>query len=68
MEMQVGDNSYIDELSTIQAVKGNKVKIGKSCQISHNVRVYTSTDIADQYFSLKNRLVKNADVIIGNFV
>ncbi|MBB1194695.1 acyltransferase [Flavobacterium sp. SOK18b] len=67
-EIHIGENSYIGELSTIQAVKGNKVKIGKNCQISHNVRVYTSTDIADQDFSLKNRLVKNADVIIGDFV
>ncbi|TRX34801.1 acyltransferase [Flavobacterium sp. ZT3R18] len=67
-DIVIGDSSYIGELSTIQVVKGNSVKIGKGCQISHNVRVYTSTDIADQDFSLENRLKKSANVIIGDFV
>jgi len=67
-EIAIGDNSYIGELSTIQAVKGCKVKIGKNCQISHNVRIYTETDISDQDFSLEGRLTKKGSVIIGDFV
>jgi maltose O-acetyltransferase len=67
-EIVIGDNSYIGELSTIQAVKGCKVKIGKNCQISHNVRIYTETDTSDQDFSHEIRLTKKGSVIIGDFV
>ena len=51
-----------------QAVKENTVKIGKNCQISHNVRIYTETDVADQDFSNEIRLTKKANVIIGDYV
>jgi maltose O-acetyltransferase len=67
-EIIIGKNSYIGELSTIQATYGCRVIIGDNCQISHNVRMYTSTDISDQDFSNKLRLEKKGDVIIGDFV
>jgi maltose O-acetyltransferase len=63
-----GDNSYIGTNSTIQLNKGNKVKIGDFCQISHNVRMYTSTDIADQDFLSGERKTKSGDIIIGDGV
>lgn len=67
-EIQVGDHSYIGDYSTIQAFKGFKVKIGISCQISHNVRIYTMTDVADQDFSKPARASKGGDVIISDYV
>ncbi len=36
--LDLGENSYIGTNSTIELNKGNKVKIGKECQISHNVK------------------------------
>lgn len=66
--IEVGDDSYIGEYSTVQAITGSKVVIGKNCQISHNVRMYTSTDIADQDFSKEHRLSKSGDIIISDFV
>jgi maltose O-acetyltransferase len=64
----IGNNSYVGEYSTWQAVKGYKVQIGEGCQISHNVRCYTQTAIADANFSVKPVPSKEGDVIIGNYV
>lgn len=47
-----GQNSYIGELSTLQASEGYEINIGNHCSISHNVRVYTQTSIADNDFSI----------------
>ncbi len=65
-EIELSENSYIGTNSTIQLNKGNKVKIGRKCQISHNVRMYTSSDIADQDFLLDERKSKCGDIFIGN--
>lgn len=65
--VEVGENSYIGELSTIQAVGGCTVKIGSDCQISHNVRIYTQSAVADSDFSLKPVPDKQGDVVIGDF-
>jgi maltose O-acetyltransferase len=67
-EIITGKNSYIGELSTVQATVGCKVIIGDNCQISHNVRIYTSSDVSDQDFSNQLRLEKKGDVFIGDFV
>jgi maltose O-acetyltransferase len=67
-EIIVGDDSYIGEYSTIQAIAEYKVIIGNKCQISHNVRIYTGTDQADQDFSLSDRIAKNGNVIIEDYV
>lgn len=65
----LGDKSYIGELSSIQACEGQKVVIGKNCRISHNVRIYSSSAIANQDFSqFDNLIVKKGDVIIGDNV
>lgn len=68
-EILCGNDSYIGNYSSIQAEKGNKVIIGDNCAISHNVRMYTSTYVADQDFTNnKKRDVRRGDVIIGNGV
>lgn len=68
-EIICGDNSYIGNFSTIQSSEGYKVEIGKNCAISHNVRIYTTTYIADQDFNdFENREIKGANVFIGNGV
>jgi maltose O-acetyltransferase len=64
-----GENSYIGNYSTIQAADQCKVVIGNNCSISHNVRIYTSSNVTDQ--DLNNNLPKEkvqGDVIIGNGV
>lgn len=67
-EIILGNNSYIGELSTIQAYKGFKVIIGENTMISHNVRIYTQTLESDQDFSIAELIQKNGDVLIGNHV
>lgn len=63
----MGEDSYIGNLSTITAIKGYNVIIGKGCAISHNVRIYTSTYHADVDLSEKNIPKKYADVVIGDY-
>lgn len=42
-------------------------KIGKNCQISHNVRIYTTSLNAEEYIKGR-KIYKNGNVIIGNNV
>jgi maltose O-acetyltransferase len=67
-EIIIDRDSYMGSYSTIQSSKGYQVKIGKKCKISHNVRIYTSTLIADQDLSLSPLLEKKGNVMIGNYV
>jgi len=67
-ELIFGENSYIGELSTCQSTKDYKISIGERCKISHNVRIYTQSAIADYDFSMQNIPQKKGDVIINNFV
>ncbi|MBC7744356.1 MAG: acyltransferase [Flavobacterium sp.] len=66
-QIDCGPNSYIGDYSTIQAYDNCKVVIGKRSQISHNVRIYTCSDVADQDFSKEERAIKMGDVIIGDY-
>lgn len=59
-------NSYIGRYSSIQSFKGCTVKVGKHCQISHFVKIYTISDIADQDFSQLERLKTHGNVTIGD--
>ena len=64
-----GENSYIGNYSTIQASENNRVVIGDNCAISHNVRIYTASNVSNQ--NLNSTDVKQkvqGDVIIGNGV
>lgn len=63
-----GQNSYIGSHSYVQSVLGHKVTIGKNCAISHNVKIYTRSYLADQDFNQLNRLDKCGDVVIGDGV
>lgn len=65
--IEVGENSYIGELSTVQVARGRVVKIGSGCRISHNVRIYTHTAVADADFSQSHVPEKQGDVVIGDF-
>jgi maltose O-acetyltransferase len=65
----LGNESYIGTNSTIELAKGQKVVIGNRCQISHNVRMYTSSADPDQDFNIeKIKPSKLGDIIIGNGV
>ena len=64
-----GANTYIGNYSTMQAYQNCKVKIGKNCSISHNVRIYTMSNISDQDFNVEGeKIKKKADVIIEDGV
>ena len=63
----LGEGSYIGRGSTIQAATGHKVSIGAGCAISHNVRIYTTSNIADQDFSGVKK-VRMANVLIHDQV
>lgn len=65
----LGRNSYIGDYSTIQSSLNYKVVVGENCSISHNVRIYTSSNVTDQNMNTsKNKQIKFGDVIIGNGV
>jgi len=63
-----GDNSYIGTFSTIQAGKNCIVKIGKNCQLSHNVRIYTTSNVSNQDFSNIAQEKRTGSVYIGDYV
>lgn len=63
----LGKDSYIGDFSTIQSSPDHKVVIGKKCSISHNVRVYTESNVADQDFSLGKLITKTGDVVIEDY-
>jgi maltose O-acetyltransferase len=67
-EISIESHSYIGAFSTIQASKGYEVKIGKHCKISHNVRMYTQTSIADWDFSVEPIPQKFGSIEIGDYV
>lgn len=68
-QISISNGSYIGSYSTIQSIKGKVVEIGKNVQISHNVRMYTSTDLVDQDFAnATNRIQKSGNIVIGNGV
>lgn len=53
----------------MQLTKGSLIKIGENCQISHNVRMYTSSADPDQDFTLpKVKPNKVGSIIIGDGV
>lgn len=66
-KIEVGADSYIGELSTVQATSGCVVKVGSGCRISHNVRIYTQSTVADADYSLAHVPRKEGDVVIGDF-
>lgn len=65
--IKAGPESYIGELSTLQAAKGCCIDIGTLCKISHNVRVYTQTAVADHDFSLGDLPQKFGNVKFGDY-
>ena len=68
-EVKLGNDSYIGSYSTIQLTEGHKVVIGSHCQISHNVRMYTSSADPDQNFTIpKIKPSKTGDITIGDGV
>lgn len=68
--ISIDRNSYIGRNSTIEAAKGCTVKIGKNCSISHNFKLYTSSNDPDQNFNdtslIRNK--KKGNVYIGDGV
>ena len=66
--IELGDRSYVGELSTIQASAGHAVRVGRLCRISHNVRIYTETSSADADFLAGQEVPIRADVGIGDGV
>lgn len=68
-EINCGMNSYIGEYSTVQSSLGYSVCIGENCAISHNVRIYTCSNLSNQNFNTtkpKEKIFGN--VSIGNGV
>lgn len=68
-QLELGPDSYLGSFSSINATAGCSVIIGKGCAISHNVRIYTMTDDADQIFDGRaSRKTRIGNVRIGDFV
>lgn len=67
-EIVLGADSYIGELSTVQASAGYRVEVGRRCRISHNVRIYTMTSEADSDFRDGDGTPVHGNVRIGDGV
>jgi maltose O-acetyltransferase len=68
-EIELGQDSYIGNYSTLQLTLGCRIVIGNNCHISHNVRMYTASNDPDQDFvKEKAKPAKKGDIIIGNGV
>jgi maltose O-acetyltransferase len=63
-----GKNTYVGSYSTFQLAENCEIIIGEGCRISHNVRVYTSSYVADADFSSNEVPKKKESVRIGNYV
>lgn len=63
----LGKDSYVGRGSTIESAAGHIVRIGAGCAVSHNVRIYTTSSLADQDFSGVKR-AQNGDVRIDDYV
>ena len=66
--IEVGTDSYIGSLSTVQVCAGHRVRIGRRCRIAHNVRIYTQTAPSDTDFLDGDGAALQADVEIGDGV
>ena len=66
--IECGSNSYIGENSGIQAYTGCRVEIGRNCMISHNVRIYTQSNISNWDFSNYPIPEKVGNVIVEDYV
>jgi maltose O-acetyltransferase len=67
--IDIGENTYIGRLSTIQVSKGFKVKIGKNCKIGPFFSVWTqSTNVDHDYNNSEEITPKIGDIIIGDAV
>ncbi len=66
-KISAGPSSYVGGFSTLQAAKAYSITIGKKCKISHNVRIYTQSAIADFDFSLSNNPQKYGDVTLEDY-
>jgi maltose O-acetyltransferase len=67
-EIVLGADSYIGELSSIQASSGQRVTIGRRCRLSHNLRLYTETSDADSNFLHGDSIPIRGDITIGDGV
>jgi maltose O-acetyltransferase len=64
----LGAKSYIGDNSTLSVNKGFQIVIGENCKMSHNIKMYSNSFIADQDFSVPILQEKNGDILIGNHV
>lgn len=62
-----GEGSYIGDRSTLHSALGHEINIGRGCQISSNVRIFTQTAIADADFSIKPVPSKFGNVMLGDY-
>ncbi len=67
-QIKIAQNSYVGENTNIQSDNNCIVQIGKECMISHNVRIYSSSAVADQDFSNNSIEIKYGNVLIGDYV
>ena len=68
-EIVAGENTYVGNHTSIEAVEGCRVTIGRNCRISHNVRMYTSSSKPDQDFNnFFNLESKRGNITIGDAV
>ena len=68
-EIVAKKNSYIGSMSTISSEEHLKVYIGENCQISHNVRIYTTSLDPDQNFNEpKLKPLRKGNIIIKDGV
>lgn len=65
--LEAGLGSYCGERCGFQLAANHKILIGKKVSISHNVRIYTESDIAESVISGQSKRSRRyGDVLIGD--
>lgn len=64
--IELGDESYLGEHSSLQAAPGCAVRVGRRCRMASNVHVYTQTAAADADFRVGEGPPVLGDVHIGD--
>jgi maltose O-acetyltransferase len=66
--LDIGENSYIGSYSSLQVSEGSTLEIGDNCSISHNVRIYTESNLSDGEWNVIGKRSYTGNVKIGDHV
>lgn len=67
-EIKFGENCYVSYYSFLNVIDGTTFMAGNNVSIAHNVKIYTSTFDPEVLVRTGRKIIKRANVIIGDNV